>query len=183
MMFTIILIAIGLSMDAFAVAVASGVTVKELKLSHALRMAAFFGGFQAVMPLLGWLAGVGARTYISGLDHWIAFALLTFIGLKMIYEALKMKHGVAQSDPFRLFTLFLLAVATSIDALIVGTTFAFLDILIVVPVIVIGCVTFVFSFAGAYIGNRFGHFFENKIEIVGGLVLIGIGLKILLEHI
>ncbi|PIR16584.1 MAG: hypothetical protein COV46_07660 [Deltaproteobacteria bacterium CG11_big_fil_rev_8_21_14_0_20_49_13] len=183
-MFTIIIIAIGLSMDAFAVSISSGVGVKQLKLSNALKMAVLFGGFQAVMPVIGWLAGVGVRSYISGLDHWIAFGLLTIIGLKMIYEAFKMRtENDAKSDPFKLFTLLLLAVATSIDALVVGTTFALLDLLIVVPVIIIGCITFAFSFAGAYIGNRFGHFFENKIEIVGGMVLIGIGVKILLEHI
>ncbi len=183
-MLTIVLIAVGLSMDAFAVAVSSGVAAKQLRLFHALRMAFFFGGFQAVMPLIGWLAGIGLKKYITELDHWFAFGILTFIGLKMIYEAFQMKEkNDAKSDPFGSLTLLMLAVATSIDALAVGTTFALLNVVIAVPVIIIGCVTFVFSLAGVYIGNGFGHFFENKIEVVGGLVLIGIGVKILLEHI
>lgn len=183
-MWTIILIAIGLSMDAFAVAVSSGVAARNLRFSHALRMALFFGGFQAIMPTIGWLAGVGIKNYISDFDHWIAFGLLTFIGLKMIYESFRMRpKDDDKNDPFKFFTLILLAVATSIDALAVGTTFAFLNILIVVPVIIIGCITFAFSFAGVYLGDRFGHFFENKIEVVGGLVLIGIGVKILLDHL
>lgn len=183
-MFTIIVIAVGLSMDAFAVAVSSGVTVKQLKLSSALKMALFFGGFQAIMPIIGWLAGVGVRNYISGFDHWIAFGLLTVIGAKMIYESVKINQEErSKKDPFKVFTLFLLAIATSIDALAIGTTFALLNLLIAVPVIVIGCVTFAFSFAGAYIGNKFGHFFENKIGMFGGAVLICIGIKILLQHI
>ncbi len=183
-MFTIVLIAIGLSMDAFAVAVSSGVAARNLRFSHALRMALFFGGFQAIMPMIGWFAGIKIRDHISNFDHWVAFGILTFIGIKMIYESFKMKtKDDDKNDPFRFYTLLLLAVATSIDALAVGTTFAFLNLLIVVPVIIIGCVTFVFSFVGVYIGSKFGHLFENKIEVVGGLVLIGIGVKILLEHL
>lgn len=170
-------------MDAFAVAVSSGVTIKNFKLKNALTMALFFGGFQAVMPVIGWLAGMGLKQFIVDWDHWVAFGLLSFIGIKMIYESFKIKEETDGDGAMSLYVLFVLSVATSIDALIVGTTFAFLDMVIFVPVVIIGIVTFCFSLAGAYIGKKVGHFFENKIEIIGGLTLIAIGFKILLEHL
>jgi len=179
---TLLFIALGLSMDAFAVSVSSGITIRTIKLSQALKIAVFFGGFQAVMPLVGWAAGRGLRGFISGVDHWVAFGILAVIGIKMIYESFKIKSCEGCEDSLKIHTLFLLAIATSIDALAVGTTFAFLDLLIAGPVLIIGFVTFFVSLAGVYIGDRFGHIFENKIEIAGGVCLIAIGIKILIEH-
>jgi len=183
----LLLIALGLSMDAFAVAVASGATMKRLHLPHALKMALFFGGFQALMPALGWLAGLGMKNFISGVDHWIAFGLLSAIGGKMLYEAFKIKEeedcGGPKTCPFDTGTLTVLAIATSIDALAVGLTFAALAVSIVAPVLVIGAVTFAMSVAGVRLGSSGGHFFEHRMEAAGGFILIGIGLKILAEHL
>ncbi|MHB0996175.1 MAG: manganese efflux pump MntP [Elusimicrobiales bacterium] len=183
----LLLIALGLSMDAFAVAVASGATMKRLHLPNALKMALFFGGFQALMPVLGWLAGLGMRNYISGVDHWIAFGLLSAIGGKMLYEAFKIKEeeacGGPKTCPFDTGTLTVLAIATSIDALAVGVTFSVLAVSIIAPVLVIGLVTFAMSVAGVKIGSAGGHFFEHKMEAAGGFILIAIGLKILLSHL
>jgi len=180
-MFTILFIAFGLAMDAFAVSISSGFTIKNLKVENALKVAVSFGLFQAVMPVIGWLAGLGMKEYIAAFDHWAAFALLGAIGIKMIYESGKMKKENAE-NPLGIYRLLLLSFATSIDALAVGLTLSFLDVAIALPVIVIGFVTFVLSFSGVYIGNRVGHFFENRIEIAGGLILIAIGFKILFEH-
>jgi putative Mn2+ efflux pump MntP len=177
------LIAIGLSMDAFAVAVASGLAIKNLKVGHALLIAAFFGGFQALMPTLGWLAGLTFRSVVQGVDHWVAFVLLTVIGAKMIYEALKFEKAEKPDNPLNVLVLLVMAIATSIDALAVGITFALLKVAIVFSVLFIGAVTFALSILGVYIGDYCGHFFEKKIEIIGGLTLIGIGLKILIEHL
>ncbi|OGR78546.1 MAG: hypothetical protein A2X32_04645 [Elusimicrobia bacterium GWC2_64_44] len=183
----LLLIALGLSMDAFAVAVASGATMKRLHLPNALKMALFFGGFQALMPALGWLAGLGMKNFISGVDHWIAFGLLSAIGGKMLYESFKIKEeeecGGPKTCPFDTGTLTVLAIATSIDALAVGLTFAALAVSIVTPVLVIGAVTFAMSVAGVRLGSSGGHFFEHKMEAAGGLILIAIGLKILAGHL
>lgn len=179
----LIFIAFGLAMDSFAVSITSGITIKHLKLNHALRIAAFFGGFQAIMPLIGWTAGLSLKNYISNIAHWIAFALLAFIGSKMIYEATKIERAEKKSDPLDLKTLLLLAIATSIDALAIGISFAILQIDIATPIIIIGTITFALSFLGAFAGKKLGHLFENKIEIAGGLLLIVIGTKILLEHL
>jgi putative Mn2+ efflux pump MntP len=183
----LLLIALGLSMDAFAVAVASGATMKRLHLPNALKMGLFFGGFQAVMPVVGWGAGLSLKNVISGVDHWIAFALLSAIGGKMVYEAFKIKEeeecGGPKTCPFDTGTLTVLAIATSIDALAVGVTFAALAVSIVTPVLVIGAVTFAMSVAGVRLGSTGGHFFEHKMEAAGGFILIGIGLKILVEHL
>jgi putative Mn2+ efflux pump MntP len=176
-------IAFGLAMDAFAVSITSGITIKHLKLNHALRIAGFFGGFQAIMPFIGWIAGLSLINYISGIDHWIAFALLAFIGCKMIYEATRMEEVEKETNPLNLKILLLLSIATSIDALAIGLSFAILKIAIVTPMIVIGTITFVLSFLGTFAGNKLGHLFENRIEIAGGLILIAIGTEILLEHI
>ncbi len=180
---SIIFVAFGLAMDAFAVSITSGLTIKRLRISHALRIGIAFGGFQALMPVVGWLIGLSLRDLISDVDHWVAFGLLSFVGCKMIYESLQMESQKKRIDPLNVCVLFMLSVATSIDALAVGVSFAFLNVSIVTPVVVIGIVTFLLSFAGVYVGNRLGHFFEKKIEIVGGLVLIGIGIKILVEHV
>ena len=181
-MITILLIAVGLAMDALAVSIASGITIKDLRIRNALTIALFFGSFQAFMPMLGWTAGLAARAFITGVDHWIAFVLLCLIGCKMIYESTKMGSIEKELDPLNIFVLLLLAVATSIDALAVGLSFAFLTMAILTPALIIGLITFSLSFLGVFVGNASGHFFESKIEIIGGLILIGIGLKILIEH-
>lgn len=180
---TIIFIAIALSMDAFAIAIASGFTIEKLKIKHALRIALAFGLFQFLMPVVGWFAGVGLKSFISGIDHWIAFALLTFVGGKMIYEGIRMEPEEKTTNPLKLSVLFILSIATSIDALAVGLSLSLLNISILTPALIIGCITFSISFAGVYIGKKLGHFFESKIEIVGGLILVGIGIKILIEHL
>lgn len=180
---TIILIALGLAMDAFAVSIASGVTIKELRLQHALRIAVFFGFFQAAMPVAGWLVGDGLRDLIGGIDHWIAFGLLSAVGAKMIYESTQINTKSKKIDPLNLSVLLILSIATSIDALAVGISFAFLGIAIITPVIVIGIITFLLSLLGVYIGDRVGHLFERKIALLGGLMLIAIGTKILIEHL
>ncbi len=180
---TIIIIAVGLAMDAFAVSVVSGSAYKQLKIKHAFRMAIFFGGFQAIMPLVGSLAGISVKEYIAGFDHWAAFALLSAVGAKMIYESFKITKAEENFNPENILVLLALSVATSIDALVVGITLSFLRIPIAIAVTIIGLVTFVLSYLGVLIGKRFGHFFENKIEAIGGLVLIALGLKILIQHI
>lgn len=180
---SIIFIAFGLAMDAFAVSITSGLTIKSLKINNALKIATFFGLFQAIMPLIGWLAGLSFRDFISGVDHWIAFGLLSIIGCKMIYESSKMELNEKKIDPLNIYVLFILSIATSIDALAVGLSLSFLNVSIALPAIIIGIVTFLLSVFGVYFGNRFGHYFERKIEIIGGLILIGIGIKILIEHL
>ncbi len=180
---TILFVAIGLAMDAFAVSIVTGSVYKELHVKHALRMALFFGGFQAVMPIIGFLAGLSLRDYISASDHWIAFGLLSFVGGKMIYESFKIEAAERNRDPSNLMILLALSFATSIDALAVGITLSLLKGPITPAVTIIGLVTFTLSYAGVSLGKRFGHFFESKIEVVGGLILIAIGLKILIEHL
>jgi len=178
----IVLIAFGLAMDAFAVSVASGITVKRQKIRSALKFGLFFGSFQVIMPIAGWLAGIRLKGFITDIDHWVAFGLLAFIGCKMIYESFKLKEK-EETASYGINVMLLLSVATSIDALAVGLSFAFLEISIATPVIIIGLVTFAMSFIGIFIGNTVGHFFERKLEALGGLILIGIGIKILLEHL
>ena len=180
---TIIIIAVGLAMDAFAVSIVSGAAYKQLKVRHVFRLALFFGGFQAFMPLIGSLAGLSIRKYIANYDHWVAFGLLAAIGSKMIYESFKIAGSEKNFDPSNTLTLLVLSVATSIDALVIGITLSFLKISIAAAVIIIGVITFVLSYLGVSIGRKFGHFFENKIEALGGLVLIGLGVKILFEHL
>ena len=179
---TILFIAVGLAMDAFAVSVASGVTIQRLRIRHALRIALFFGAFQAFMPVVGWLAGLGVREFIASVDHWVAFGLLSFIGAKMIYESRRFGPTEKETDPLNVYVLLVLSIATSIDALAVGLTLSFIASAIIVPVIIIGIVTFVLSFLGVYIGDHFGHFFERKIEVAGGIILISIGVNILIQH-
>ncbi len=179
----IVVIAVGLAMDAFAVSIVSGSTYKQLHIKHALRMAAFFGGFQAFMPLIGSLAGLGLKQYITACDHWIAFGLLSAVGGKMIYGSFKIKSIEENPDPSNILVLLTLSVATSIDALAIGITLSLITDSIVLAVVIIGLTTFVLSYCGVLIGKRFGHFFENKIEILGGLILIAIGVKILVEHL
>jgi len=180
---TIIVIAVGLAMDAFAVSIVSGAAYKQLKIKHALRIAVFFGGFQALMPLVGSLAGVTIRAHIANYDHWAAFGILCGVGGKMLYESFKIASAKKILDPSNIFSLLILSVATSIDALAIGITLSFLRVPLGVAVTIIGLVTFMLSYLGVFIGDNFGHFFENKIEAIGGLILIGLGAKILLEHI
>lgn len=180
---TILFIAVGLAMDAFAVSIVSGSIYKDLHVKHVLRMALFFGGFQAVMPVIGFWAGLGLKDYICACDHWIAFVLLSFVGGKMVYEAFQIESAEKNRDPANLLVLLVLSVATSIDALAVGITLSLLTASIAVAVTIIGAVTFGLSYAGVYIGKRFGHFFESRIEVAGGLILIAIGVKILVEHL
>jgi putative Mn2+ efflux pump MntP len=180
---TIFAIAVGLSMDALAVSIVAASVYREMHIRHALRMALFFGGFQAVMPIIGSLAGLGLRAYISTYDHWIAFGLLVFIGGKMIYESFTIESAEKNLDPSNLLVLLTLSVATSIDALAVGVTLSLLSGSVVLAAAFIGLVTFCLSYAGVAIGKRFGHIFESKIEIVGGIILIAIGIKILFQHV
>lgn len=181
----LVLIAVGLSMDAFAVSVCKGLSMTKLNYRHGAVIALFFGVFQAAMPFFGWLLGTAFSRYISAFDHWIAFVLLAFIGGKMVMEALHPdKEQAANCDRLDIKELFVLAVATSIDALAVGITFALLpDISIGLSVSLIGVITFALSFLGVVIGNKFGSKYEKKAELVGGLILVGIGVKILLEHL
>jgi putative Mn2+ efflux pump MntP len=181
---SILFIAFGLSMDAFAVSITSGTTIKQLRINSAAKIAVFFGGFQAIMPLIGWTAGLSVKNLIiSSIDHWIAFTLLSLIGCKMIYESFKIETIERRNNPLNIYVLLVLSIATSIDALAVGLSLSFLNTTIILPVIIIGTVTFLLSFLGVVIGDRFGHFFENKIEVIGGLILIGIGIKILIESL
>jgi putative Mn2+ efflux pump MntP len=178
----VIVVAIGLAMDTFAVSIVTGAAYKQLHIRHTLRMAGFFGGFQAFMPLVGYLAGLSLKQYMQNYDHWIAFGILTAVGIKMIYESFKIEEEKNTPDPANLFVVLALAVATSIDALAVGVTISLITNFIALAVLIIGSVTFALSFAGVYIGKKFGHFFEGKIEIIGGLILIALGLKILFQH-
>ncbi|MGQ9566081.1 MAG: manganese efflux pump MntP [Candidatus Bathyarchaeales archaeon] len=180
---SIMFIAFGLAMDAMTVSVTSGIANKHVKISDALKIALFFGGFQALMPIVGWLLGLSLVDFISGMDHWVAFGLLSFIGCKMIFDSLKIAPPKKEGKPLTLYVLLVLSMATSIDALAVGLSFAFLEISVATPVAMIGTVTFLFSLLGVFAGARLGPLFENKIEIVGGFILIGIGIKILLEHL
>jgi len=179
----ILSISVALAMDAFAVSVASGITIRHLRIKHALTIATWFGAFQAVMPWLGWLAGMKMKPLLQGVDHWIAFGLLCFVGGKMIYESVTIQEVEKKTDPMDVGVLFLLSVATSIDALAAGLSFALLAVSIVAPVIAIGLITFVMSFFGVWLGDRFGHFFERKIEVAGGVILIVIGFKVLITHL
>jgi len=180
---TIIVIAVGLAMDAFVVSIISGSAYRQLHVKHALRMALSFGVFQAFMPLIGSLAGLSLKDYIQNYDHWVAFALLAAVGGKMIYESFKIKSVEENPDPSNIFVLLVLSIATSIDALAIGITLSFITSSIALAAAIIGLITFVLSYAGVLIGKRFGHFFENRIEAFGGLVLIGIGVKIMCEHL
>ena len=179
---SLFLIAVGLSMDAFAVSVCKGLATPKYKLKYSMICGAWFGGFQALMPAVGYLLGVNFKKYITAIDHWIAFVLLALIGFNMIREALK--NDDEGADPsFTAKSMLLLAIATSIDALAIGITFAFLDVNIVAAVLFIGVCTFVISAAGVKIGSVFGTRFKSKAEIAGGAILIILGLRILIEHL
>ncbi len=179
--YEIFVIAVGLSMDAFAIAICKGLSVPKIEKKHAVITGAWFGGGQVLMPLIGYLLGTGFRGYIESADHWIAFGLLGLIGLNMIKES---REEAEQLDvSFSPRVMFPLAVADSIDALAAGVTFAFLNVSIIPAVILIGFTTFWFSYAGTFIGNRFGEKSRSRAELIGGIVLILIGCNILLEHL
>lgn len=177
----LLFLAVGLAMDAFAVSVCKGLSAKEYRLRHSLTAGAYFGGFQALMPLLGWLLGSQFESVIKSVDHWIAFGLLGLIGANMVREAFGKAEEVNAS--FSPKAMLPLAVATSIDALAVGVTFAFLDVNIWLAVALIGGVTFAISAAGVKVGNVFGARFQSKAELAGGIILILLGVKILIEHL
>ena len=181
--FELFVLAVGLSMDAFAVSICKGLALKECKLKKAMVCGVWFGGFQALMPAIGYFLGNQFKKYITSIDHWIAFALLVIIGANMIKESLS-KEEEETDNKMDVKTMFLLAVATSIDALAVGVTFALLpDTNIIAAVLFIGVVTFILSTIGAKIGNIFGAKYKSKAEISGGIILILIGTKILFEHL
>ena len=183
----IFLIGVGLSMDAFAVSICKGLGMKRLNWGQAAIIALFFGVFQGVMPLIGYALGAAFSELVSSIDHWIAFVLLALIGGKMLWDAFheeaEEEAGVPQDMPLDFKELVMLAIATSIDALAVGVTFAFLQVPIMLAAVIICCTTFVLSLIGVCVGHVFGSRFEKPATIVGGVVLIGIGLKILVEHL
>ncbi len=177
-----ILIALGLAMDSFSVSITRGFNSTKTKMSiEALKTGFFFGLFQGLMPIIGWLAGLSIIELISGFDHWITFGLLVFIGIRMIYESIsKESKQVVNSSSFKV--LIMLSIATSIDALAVGLSLSFLDASIVTPAIMIGIITFFLSFFGVYVGKKFGSYFE-KIGVLGGIILIVIAVRIMVEHL
>lgn len=178
----LIIIAVGLSMDAFAVSVCKGLSVQKVRPVHLAMTALWFGGFQALMPLLGYFLGVSFADFVSSIDHWIAFILLGIIGGNMIKDSSQKDEELNVDPDFSVRTMLALAVATSIDALAVGVSFAFLKVNIWESVLIIGVVTAVFSATGVLIGNFFGARWKSKAEFAGGFILIAMGLKILLEH-
>ncbi|MBA3045187.1 MAG: manganese efflux pump MntP family protein [Candidatus Thermoplasmatota archaeon] len=180
--FTVTLTAVGLAMDCLAVSLSCGIVMPNFDKRDALRLGLFFGGFQAMMFALGWVGGTTFAGYIESVDHWIAFGLLLVIGLKMIHEGLENKAECANLDIRNLKVLFVLSIATSIDALAIGISYAILEIQIIIPAIMIGIASLALAFAGGTFGSRLGERFGKRMEIVGGLILIGLGIKILAEH-
>lgn len=175
-------LAVGLAMDAFSVSITRGMILK-CNFKYAFTIALFFGGFQAMMPVLGWMAGKQLAIIVELWAPWIAFILLLIIGSKMVYEGLSHKEDDEFCQIFSIKDILILSIATSIDAFAVGVSFAFLNTPILLPILLIGLVTFALSFIGVYIGKKVGHLFEGKIEVLGGLILVAIGFKILLENL
>lgn len=177
-------IAVALAMDAFAVALATGAVLPELTFRHLFRLSFHFGLFQGLMPIIGWLAGVGLQETISAYDHWVAFFLLLWVGGKMIHEAFSEdEEDAPRNDPTRGLTLVTLSVATSIDALAVGLTLGVLGVSVWWPSLVIGVVAALFTLTGMLLGRRIGDYWGKRMEIIGGLVLLSLGVKILMEHL
>lgn len=178
----LIILSVGLAMDAFAVSICKGLAMKKMKWKNAIIIGLYFGIFQAIMPLIGYLLGVSFQSAITSIDHWVAFVLLVGIGANMIREAMsKEKEGA--NDSIKIKDMLILAIATSIDALAIGITFAFLEVNITLAVSLIGIITFIISVIGVKIGNIFGDKYERKAELAGGIILIGLGIKILIEHL
>ena len=178
----ILIIAVGLSMDAFAVSICKGLSVRKITPKQSVSVALWFGGFQALMPLLGFFLGVSFADFVSNVDHWIAFILLSIIGGNMIKESIS-KGDVSVSADFSFKTMLAMAVATSIDALAIGVSFAFLGANIWIAAVIIGITTAVFSAVGIYIGNAFGSRYKSGAELAGGIILVVMGIKILIEHL
>lgn len=181
-LFELFILAVGLSMDAFAVSVCKGLAMSKITLKKTAIVGLWFGGFQALMPIIGYLLGIQFRDKITAVDHWIAFILLSVIGIGMIKEACS-KDSEPENASLDIRTMFLLAVATSIDALAVGITFAFLKVHLIAAVSFIGITTFILSAIGVKIGNVFGTRYKSKAELAGGIILILLGVKILLDHL
>ena len=178
----LLIIAVGVSMDAFAVSICKGLSVCKIRPRHSVITALWFGGFQALMPLLGYYLGVSFADFVSSVDHWIAFILLAIIGGNMIKESFSKEECCTLNPDFSPKTMLAMAVATSIDALAIGVSFAFLKVNIWLAVPFIGLTTGIFSAAGIYIGNLFGNRYKSKAEVAGGIILVAMGLKILLDH-
>lgn len=178
----LLIIAIGVSMDAFAVSICKGLSVRRIRPKHAALTAVWFGGFQALMPLAGFFLGVSFADFVSSVDHWIAFILLGIIGANMVKDSFDKDESCSLDPDFSFRTMLAMAVATSIDAFAIGVTFAFLKVNIWYAVLFIGVTTALFSAAGVYLGNLFGCRYKSKAEFTGGLILIVMGLKILLDH-
>lgn len=182
--FELLLLSIGLGMDAFAVSVCKGISMKKMDWKKACIIGLYFGGFQALMPVIGYFFGTSFQSIITNIDHWVAFVLLGIIGGKMIQEAFqKDKDEEEYSSDVSVKTMLILSVATSIDALAVGITFAFFNVNLLLAITFIGLITFVLSVVGTKIGNRFGDKYKGKAEFLGGIILILIGFKILFEHL
>lgn len=178
----LILLSIGLGMDAFAVSICKGISMKKMNWKKACIIGLYFGGFQAIMPVIGYFLGSTFESFITNFDHWVAFILLAIIGGNMIKEAFNTECDTI-SDDVKFKTMIILAIATSIDALAVGITFAFFKVNLILAITLIGTITFILSVIGTKVGNKFGDKYENKAEFVGGVILILLGLKILLEHL
>ena len=179
----IALIGVGLAMDAFAVSICKGLAMRRMNYKKAIIIAAFFGVFQALMPALGYVLGTTFANKIAAIDHWIAFILLALIGANMIKEALSSDDDECQDDSLRLGDLIMLSIATSIDALAVGITFAFFNVSLLLSVSMIGIITFIICVIGVKVGNVFGEKYKSKAELAGGLILIVMGAKILIDHL
>lgn len=179
----LVLIAVGLAMDAFAVSICKGLAMAKINYKKAVIIALFFGVFQAIMPFIGYHLGLAFSDKIAFIDHWIAFILLVLIGINMIKEGLEQDEDNEQDDTLRIGGLIMLSIATSIDALIIGMTFAFLNVSIIPSIIVIGIITFVLCIIGVKVGNVFGEKYRSKAEFIGGAILVLIGIKVLVEHL
>lgn len=176
-------IAVSLAMDALSVSIAGGMQAKKASIKNAIKVALFFGGFQAFMPVIGWIIGDVMQGYIAAIDHWVAFVLLSLIGINMIKESLKSDENKDEKDMLTTKNLSILALATSIDALIVGITLSVLQVPFIVSIITIGVITFILCFFGYLFGSKLGEVFGKRVEILGGIALIAIGTKILLENL
>lgn len=178
----ILLVSVGLAMDAFAVSVCKGLSMKMMDWKKAIIVGSYFGIFQMVMPIIGYMLGIGFSSFIENVDHWIAFGLLAFIGAKMIKESFQKEEKINDSVDFK--TMYMLAIATSIDALAIGITYAFLEVEnYMLAFACIGVITFILSIIGVKIGNRFGNKYGSNAEFVGGFILVCLGVKILIEHL
>ncbi len=179
----LIVLSLGLGMDAFAVSICKGLSMKKMNWKKALIIGLYFGGFQAIMPVLGYFLSKGFENFVTSIDHWIAFILLSIIGGKMVKDAFNPENSENCNEDVGFKTMIVLAIATSIDALAVGITFAFLNVNLILAIALIGSITFFLSVIGTKVGNIFGDRYENKAELLGGVILIFLGIKILLEHL